>query len=73
MATPRILPSLLKRLKYLRKRAGLTQEQFAKRAGMGYKFYQQLEAGRKRDMRLSTLERLAKAHKIKVSQLLTGE
>jgi len=67
---PRVLPHLLRRLKYLRKRAGLTQEQFAERAGMSYKYYQQIEAGRKRDLRLSTLEKLARAHAMKLSSLL---
>jgi transcriptional regulator with XRE-family HTH domain len=67
---PRILPHLLKRLKRLRKRAGLTQEQFAEQAGMSYKYYQQIEAGRKSDLRLSTLERLASAHRMKLSRLL---
>jgi len=70
MATPRILPLLLKRLKTLRKRAGLTQEQFAERAGMSYKYYQQIEIGKKPDLRLSTLERLAAAHRITVAELL---
>ena len=67
---PRILPNLLRRLKELRKRAGLTQEQFAERANMSYKYYQQIEIGKKRDLRLSTVERLALAHGISVSQLL---
>ena len=67
---PRILATLLHRLKDLRKKAGLTQEQFAEHAGMSYKYYQQIEAGRKADLRLSTLERLAKAHRIKLSRLL---
>jgi transcriptional regulator with XRE-family HTH domain len=67
---PRIQPQLLKRLKHLRKKAGLTQEQFAEQAGMSYKYYQQIEAGRKADLRLSTLERLAKAHRIKLARLL---
>jgi transcriptional regulator with XRE-family HTH domain len=67
---PRILPHLLRRLKRLRRKAGLTQEQFAERAGMSYKYYQQIESGRKADLRLSTLERLAAAHRIKVSRLL---
>lgn len=69
MPTPRILPSLLKRLRQLRKEAGLTQEQFAEKAGLSYKYYQQIEAGRKRDLRLSTLERLARAHRIDLSAL----
>jgi transcriptional regulator with XRE-family HTH domain len=67
---PRVLPHLLRRLKRLRKRAGLTQEEFAERAGMSYKYYQQIESGRKPDLRLSTLERLAAAHRIKLSKLL---
>lgn len=70
MPSPRILPILLRRLKKLRQRAGLTQEQFAEIAGMSYKYYQQIEAGRKRDLRLSTLEKLAKAHHIELFQLL---
>lgn len=73
MPTPGILPQLIKRLKQLRKNAGLTQEQFAERAGMSYKYYQQVEAGRKRDLRLSTVERLARAHRIDVSELLAKD
>jgi transcriptional regulator with XRE-family HTH domain len=69
MPSPGILPQLLERLKQLRKDAGLTQEQFAERAGMSYKYYQQVEAGRKRDLRLSTLERLARAHRIDLCEL----
>jgi transcriptional regulator with XRE-family HTH domain len=67
---PRILPHLLKRLKRLRQRARLTQEEFAEHAGMSYKYYQQIESGRKPDLRLSTLEKLARAHGIKLSSLL---
>ena len=73
MPTPGILPQLLKRLKQLRKDAGLTQEQFAERAGMSYKYYQQVEAGRKRDLRLSTVERLARAHHLNVAELLAKQ
>jgi len=73
MATPRILPRLLKRLRDLRKRAGLTQEKFAEKAKMTYKYYQQIESGRKRDLRLSTLERLARAHDITLSALLRDD
>jgi transcriptional regulator with XRE-family HTH domain len=69
----RVLPHLLKRLKRLRTQAGLTQEQFAERAGISYKYYQQIESGRKADLRLSTLERLANAHRIKLSSLLRDD
>ena len=70
MPAPRILPHLADRLRRLRKRAGLTQEEFAERAQIGYKFYQQIESKARRDLRLSTLERLADAHGISVSELL---
>jgi len=70
---PRILPHLLRRLKRLRLSSGLTQEQFAERAGMSYKCYQQIEAGRKADLRLSTLEKLAKAHRLTLARLLSED
>lgn len=61
---------LLGRLKALRVARGLTQEQFAEQSGISYKYYQAVEAGRKRDLRLSTLDRLAKAHGLEAWQLL---
>ena len=63
------LDRLLERLRALRERRGLTQEGFAEVAGMSYKHYQAIEAGRKPDLRLSTLERLASAHGIEVAEL----
>ena len=51
----------------------MTQEQFAEVSGIGYKYYQAVEAGRKPDLRLSTLERLAKAHRLEVWELLAPE
>jgi len=64
------LPILLKRLKDLRLQHGLTQEAFAEKSGISYKYYQQIEAGRKRDLRLSTLERIAEAYRLEVWELL---
>ncbi len=61
---------LLAKLRELRVARGLTQEQFAEQAGMSYKYYQAVEAGRKRDLRLSTLERLATAHGLEVWELM---
>jgi transcriptional regulator with XRE-family HTH domain len=61
---------VLKRLKALRRKHGLTQEQFSEMSGIAYKYYQQLEAGRKRDLRLSTLQRISTAYGIEVHQLL---
>jgi transcriptional regulator with XRE-family HTH domain len=67
----RTLDRLLLRLKQLRKKHGLTQEQFAERSGISYKYYQAVEGGRKRDLRLSTLERVARAYGIEVWQLVS--
>lgn len=61
---------LLERLKQLRRHRGLTQEAFAEEAQISYKYYQAVEAGRKIDLRLSTLERLAKAHGMEIWELL---
>ena len=64
------LDRLLERLRALREHHGLTQEEFAEISGMSYKHYQAVEAGRKPDLRLSTLERLAGAYGIEVAELL---
>jgi len=61
---------LIGRLKALRVERGLTQEEFAELAGLSYKYYQAVEAGRKTNLRLSTLERLAQGHGLEVWQLL---
>lgn len=64
---------LLGRLKHLRAQAGVTQEAFAEKAGISYKYYQAVEAGRKVDLRLSTLERLARAHGLEAWEMLLPE
>lgn len=64
------LERLLLRLRQLRDAHGLTQEQFAEMSGISYKYYQAVEAGRKRELRLLTLERLAGAYGIEPWQLL---
>jgi transcriptional regulator with XRE-family HTH domain len=61
---------LLIRLQELRKIHRLTQEAFSELSGISYKYYQAVEAGRKRDLRLSTLERIARAYDMEVYQLL---
>lgn len=65
-----LLQHLVRRLRVLREKHGLTQEQFAERTGISYKYYQAVEAGRKAELRLSTLERLADAFSIEVWELL---
>lgn len=65
------LAHLIARLRHLRKVHGLSQERFAEMAGISYKYYQAVEAGWKRELRLSTLERLARSYGIEVHQLLS--
>ena len=64
---------LFERVRVLRESMGLTQEQFAEQIGMSYKYFQALEAGRKSDLRLSTLKRLAKGFGIELWQLFGPE
>ena len=42
-------------------------------AGFEYKHYQKIESGRRPNLRLDTLERLAKAFDLEVCQLVSGE
>ncbi len=57
------------RLKQYREARGLTQEQLAEKAGVSRAYVARLEIGR-HDPPLSTLEKLAKALKVKVGRLL---
>jgi DNA-binding XRE family transcriptional regulator len=61
---------LIARLRELRKRHALTQEKFSELSGVAYKYYQLIEGGHRVDLRLSTLEKLAKAYGIGVHELL---
>ncbi len=60
---------LVKRLKDLRAKRGLTQERLAKRADISRAYLARLEIGR-HDPPLSTLVRLARALNVKVTELL---
>jgi transcriptional regulator with XRE-family HTH domain len=62
--------NLVRRLRELRKVHGITQEQFSERTGISYKYYQAVETGVKKELRISTLERLAEAYGIEVWELL---
>jgi DNA-binding XRE family transcriptional regulator len=66
-----LLNRLLVRLRQLREIHGYTQESFAEKASFSYKYYQAIEAGRQRDIQLSTLERFAKAYSLEVHELLS--
>lgn len=64
---------LLARVRDLREARGLSQEAFAERAGLKYKHYQALEAGRKLNFHLATLLKLAKACGLEPWELLHPE
>ena len=64
---------LLARIRALREAHGLTQETFAERADLSYKHYQQVEAGRKFDIRLSTLIKMADALDLTLRELVDFE
>ena len=61
---------LAQRLRLLRRCVGLTQEQFAEHAKLSYKFYQQIESGRKKQVWLETLDRIAAGFGLESWQLL---
>ena len=61
------------RVKALRQALGLSQEAFAERAGLKYKHYQAVEAGRKGDIHFATVEKLAKACGLELQELLDFE
>jgi transcriptional regulator with XRE-family HTH domain len=48
----------------------LTQEDVAHLAGIDYKFYQSIEAGRRKELRVSTIERIAKVYELEAHHLL---
>jgi transcriptional regulator with XRE-family HTH domain len=58
------------RIRELRKKYGYSQEELAERSGIEYKHVQRLESKKPCDVKLSTVEKLAKAFKIPVSELL---
>ena len=61
---------LSKRIRQLRCERGLTQEELSDRAGIDYKHIQRLEGQDPCDVRLSTLEKLAKGLKVNLSELV---
>ena len=65
---------LMRRLaRALRIKQGLTQEQLAERAGISYKYYQQVELGMFDAPSLTTLERLGRVLKVEPWLLLCGD
>jgi transcriptional regulator with XRE-family HTH domain len=65
-----LLQLISARLRELRLRHGLTQEEAAEVCELGHKFYQRVEAGNKKQIWLETVERLAAAFGLEVWELL---
>ena len=62
-----------KRLRELRLRHNLTQQELAEIADFSQNFLQQIEAGRKKEIWLSTVERLAAAFSLQAHEFLTPQ
>lgn len=61
------------RLRELRAALGISQEELAERAALNYKHYQEIERGGKREVRFSTLVKLAAALRVPLYQLFTDD
>lgn len=61
---------LLERVRQEREQRGLTQEAFAELAGLQYKHYQAVEAGRKENFTMATFEKIAKGLGLEPWELL---
>ncbi len=72
MPVPRIRLELARKLRQLRKKYVLTQEEAAEKAGLDSRYYQRLESRKPNAVKIDTLERLAKAFKVKPSDLLSS-
>ncbi len=72
-ASPPSSAFLTHRLKQLRLAAGLTQSDFAEIAGMTAKVYQHIEAGRRSNLELKTLDKIALSYGLTLHQLFAPE
>lgn len=59
------------RVKELRERTGLTQEEFALKINMDRSYYASIEVGR-RNVTLASLNKIANGHGMTISELLEG-
>ncbi|MFA4857751.1 MAG: helix-turn-helix transcriptional regulator [Candidatus Margulisiibacteriota bacterium] len=64
-----IRQKLAKRIKQLRKRCNLTQEDLAGKAEIAYKHIQRLESKKPNAVKIDTLEKLASAFGVSLSKL----
>lgn len=63
------LKCLQSNLKRLRVASGMSQQSFAEKAGLDYKYYQRIESGNWPGLQLRTVDKLAKALKVDVGDL----
>ena len=70
MLTPEIRLKFAQRLKALRKKLRLTQEQMAERLNMDIRYYQRLESNKPGAVKIDTIGRIAKALNLTPSKLL---
>ncbi|MDR3229188.1 MAG: helix-turn-helix domain-containing protein [Puniceicoccales bacterium] len=68
-----MIPFIAARLRELRARHLFTQEQVAGAAGIGYKYYQLLESGRKKQIWVETVNRLAAVFQIELHEFFAPE
>jgi len=71
IASMTTLKNLGIRLKKLRTKHGLTQEEFGAISGFSQKYYQQIESGNKKQIWLQTVDRLAAAYSLEAWQILS--
>jgi transcriptional regulator with XRE-family HTH domain len=60
---------LRNRLRVLRKEAGLTQEAVAELAGISFIFYQSIEAGRRPNASLKTIDKISHVYGLTIHEL----
>lgn len=70
LMTASINLKLGQKIKVLRQKRGLTQEQLAELVKTSYKYVQRIEGKNPPDLRISSLERIAKALKTTPTELL---
>ena len=69
MIVPRVRLKLAKRIKEIRNRKGLTQEQAALRCKLDLRDYQRLESLKPPALRIDTLDRIAKGLRVSLQEL----
>lgn len=68
--TGTVMTSIGERVRTLRERAEMSQQELASKAGLSVSIVSQLERGRSADPRISTLRGLAKALNVSVHELI---